>query len=163
MGIEYDLSMNLLAAAMGAAAGGGISAGRRTYRSLRSDTFWRFLRKPTLIVVGELHFEVILGTVAEAIRTVAPDPDLRQSIVEATTTHIGEQETSGLMGRGDFDALTALNLKHLSLNSPSPSIVFDSTVRDPIRKQSDPNWRPRCQFCDERVITKVGMSTGTKD
>lgn len=128
MGLPYDLGVNLAAASIGAALGAGFGSARAAYRRIVADKFWRFLDDPTMFVVGELRFTVILGSIHEALSSEIEPPEQRLRIADILKQHIEQQEISGLVGRGDFEALAMLNLFQATRSHHTPRAVFDSDI-----------------------------------
>jgi len=124
MSAAYEIGVNLTSAAIGAAAGLGwtYSANRFKYRHHRA--FWRFLEKPTVFVVGDLEPGVLLGTLPNALEQVVGQEQDRQRIVDTIMAHLNTQEISGLIGRGDLDAIVNMVAKFASLRLPAETRVL---------------------------------------
>lgn len=133
MNAEYDIAINLTSAAIGAIAGASWTYGANIFRYREHRAFWRFLEKPTVFVVGDLAPSVLLGTLPDVLK----DAPLRQQdprlITEIIMSHLGTQEVSGLIGRGDLDAIVSIVGKFASMRSTSrPLVVHPSQIRDRI-------------------------------
>lgn len=124
LAILEDISINLVAAAMGAVA---LSiwqrvASRRRFRGSRR--FWKpFISSECLCVTGQVGPGILsdhlLDSVDEVKREYVRDalPSLR--------AYIGDQEFSGLMGRGDHDAVVQLQagLARIGMASTIPEFA----------------------------------------
>jgi hypothetical protein len=109
MGVLGDLAVNLAAAGLGAVA---VSVWhslttRRRYRGSRR--FWRpFSSNKCLCVTGNISPLVLAEDLPSAL-----DEAKRASIQEilpSLESYLGDQELSGLMGRGDHDAVVRLQV-----------------------------------------------------
>ncbi len=67
MNAGYDIAINLSSAAVGAVIGVFWAFGKNKFRYRRQRAFWRFLEKPTVLVIGDLAPEVLLGTLANEL------------------------------------------------------------------------------------------------
>lgn len=108
MGLAYDLGINISAAAIGAIAATGGARSIRAARSRRTRRLWRFLREPTLFVVGELDSKTLLNTLDNTLSTLAIASPGRQQLYQAIVEHVRRQEFSKLIGLGDFEALSTI-------------------------------------------------------
>jgi hypothetical protein len=87
-----------------------------------------FFERPTVFVVGELQSTILMNTLYDGLELlVAPDAD-RQALVNGIITHIRSQENSGLIGRGDFDAMINLVMLWASLNRSRPLILHPAEI-----------------------------------
>jgi hypothetical protein len=130
MNLVYDIGINLASAGIGAGAGVGWAYGRNRFRYRHHREFWRFLEKPTILVVGGLEMDVLLGTLPDALEQVVNTQQDREKIFETIMNHLSTQESSGLMGRGDLNAIVSMMAKVASLPlSPKPSVLHASQVR----------------------------------
>lgn len=127
MNVEYDILINLLSTAIGAAASAFFVYGRNVFKYRRQRAFWRFLEKPTIIVVGDLAPEVLLGNLPDALEDMADTPQGRQLITEKVMGFLYTQEISGLIGRGDFDAIVAIMARLSAMRLPSKPLVLNPT------------------------------------
>jgi hypothetical protein len=110
--------------------------GKKKFRYRRQRAFWRFLDKPTVLVIGELVPEVLLGTLDDALKDVVASPQNRQVIIERVMSHLYTQEISGLVGRGDLEAMVRILAKIASMRFwPRPLVVHPSQVHEE-RKQN---------------------------
>ena len=97
----------------------------------RHRAFWSFLERPTIFVVGDLGTSVLLSTLSDALQYVVSEEDHRQLIVDKIINHISSQEISGLIGRGDLDAIVNMVIRFASLRLPAkPLILHPSEVDD---------------------------------
>ena len=131
MNVGYEIGVNLVSAAIGAIIGGSWAylAGRFKYR--RHRAFWRFLKEPTVFVVGDLAPDVLLNTLPDKLKSVVNGPQDWQLIVETIRDHLNTQEVSGLAGRGDLDAIVRMVAKLASMRLPAKTpVLHPSRVRD---------------------------------
>jgi S-layer like family, C-terminal region len=125
---EYDIAINLASAAIGGSLVTGF-AGAQRFRAKRDERFWKFLENDTLFVVGELQSDVLMNTLYDALEARIPTNEDRQNLVDSIIRHVRGQELSGLIGRGDFDAIVNLVVKYASLKMPDkPKIVHPPEV-----------------------------------
>jgi GrpB-like predicted nucleotidyltransferase (UPF0157 family) len=119
-----DVAANLVAAAIGATLVTlwHILVVRRRFRRMRE--FWRpFASGNSLCVTGNLSplvlSETFLGLAEESNRASL------QAVLPSLQDHIGGQEISGLMGRGDHDAVVEVQagLARIGLASTLPELV----------------------------------------
>lgn len=130
---EYDIGINLISAAIGAIAGASWTYGANTFRYREHRAFWRFLEKPTVFAVGDLAPNVLLGTLPDVLKDVPLRQQDPQLITEIIMNHVGTQEVSGLIGRGDLDAIVSIVGKFASMRSTSrPLVVHPSQIHDRI-------------------------------
>ena len=131
MSAAYDLTINLISAAIGAIAGVAWAYGARRLKYRHHRAFWRFLEEPTIFVVGTLEPSVLLGTLADALKETVIDQHVRQLVVDKVVGHVSTQEISGLIGRGDSDAIIKLVAKFASLGLPSePNVLHPTQVHE---------------------------------
>lgn len=119
MGFLGDVSTNLLAAMIGAVALAVWQMVRRWRRFRGPRKFWApFLTAECICVTGNMSPQILSETLhsnnEEAVRTAALLPVLQE--------HIREQELSGIMGRGDHDAVVQVQagLARFGLESTVP-------------------------------------------
>lgn len=124
MSAAYEIGINLTSAAIGAIAGVGWTYGRNKFKYRQHRAFWRFLEEPTIFVVGDLEPDVLLGTLPDALKQVVSREQDRQLIVDAIKRHLNTQEISGLIGRGDLDAIVNVVSKFASLRLPAQTLVL---------------------------------------
>lgn len=131
MNVAYEIGINLVSAAIGASIGVFWTFGKSALRYRRQRAFWRFLEKPTVLVVGDLAPEVLLETLADSLVDMADTQRDRQSIIERVLTHLHKHEISGLVGRGDLDAMARI-LDRVGSTRPllRPLVVHPSHVRE---------------------------------
>jgi hypothetical protein len=129
MNAGYDIIINLISAAIGAVAGAFWAFGRNKFRYRRQRAFWRFLEEPTVLVIGDLAPEILLGTLADALEDVVDTHQGRQMIIDRVMNHLYTQEISGLIGRGDLDAMVKILARIASMRfSSSPMVLHPSQV-----------------------------------
>ena len=78
MNAAYEIGINLISAAIGAGIGLFWTFGKNTLKYRRQRAFWRFLEKPTILVVGDLTPEVLLETLADSLEDMADTQQGRQ-------------------------------------------------------------------------------------
>jgi hypothetical protein len=133
MNAEYDIAVNLVSAAIGASVGASWTYGVNIFRYRQHRAFWRFLEKPTVFVVGDLAPSVLLGTLPDVLKDVTIGQQDPRLITERIMSHLNTQEISGLIGRGDLDAIVSLVWKFASMRFTSrPVVLHPSQVRDRI-------------------------------
>lgn len=131
MNAGYDIVINLISAAIGAAIGVFWAFGKNKFRYRRQRTFWRFLQEPTVLVIGDLAPEVLLGTLANALEDMTETQQGRQMIIDRVMGHLHTQEISGLIGRGDLDAMVKILARIASMRFWSrPLVLHPSQVHD---------------------------------
>jgi hypothetical protein len=131
MHVGYDIFVDLLSAAIGATASALMAYCRKTFKYRRRRAFWRFLDKPTVIVVGDLAPEVLLGNLPGALKDVADTQQGRILITEKIINFLHEQEISGIIGRGDLGAIAAIMARLVTMRIPTrPLVLHPSQVRD---------------------------------
>ncbi|HTU07689.1 MAG TPA: hypothetical protein VMG13_19200 [Trebonia sp.] len=129
MTAAYAVMINLISAGIGAAVGTFWAFGKNKLRYRRQRAFWRFLEKPTLLVIGDLIPEVLLGTLDDALMEVVNSQQDRQLIIDKVVNHLYTQEISGLIGRGDLDAMVRILARIASLRFwSSPEVLHPSQV-----------------------------------
>jgi hypothetical protein len=116
--IPYEVAVNLGSATAGAALATAAVKVRRAVRYRSGRTFWEFLERPTVIVVGEMQSGVLLNTLDSALISSIPAESDRRPLVETITKHVGRQELSGLIGRGDYDSLVDMLIQFKALGLP---------------------------------------------
>lgn len=129
MEIAYDLGVNAAAAVLGAAGVATWSAVRRRRTHRHQRAFWRFLDEPTTFVVGALDSEVLLNTLDVRLSSLIESDSARREVVATIVDHIRTQELSGLIGRGDFEALIRIIVGLALMEKPvSPVILAPEEV-----------------------------------
>lgn len=124
-----DITINLVSAGLAGGATAAWFAGRRTWRHRNSRAFWKFLEEPTLFVVGELPSDVLLNTLEPMLEKRVGSVTDPRALVKAIVSHVQDQEISGLIGRGDFDAIATMVARFAALNlPPEPRIVAPNDV-----------------------------------
>jgi hypothetical protein len=124
MNAGYEIIINLISAAIGAAAGVFWTFSKEKFKYRRQRAFWRFLEKPTILVVGDLAPEVLLGTLADALEDMTETRQGRQMIIDRVMSHLYTQEISGLIGRGDLDAMVKILSRIASMRFWSRPLVL---------------------------------------
>jgi hypothetical protein len=131
MNAGFAIVINLVSAGIGAAAGAFWAFGKNKLRYRRQRAFWRFLEKPTVLVIGDLAPEVLLGTLDDALNDVVNSQQNRQVIIDRVMNHLQRQEISGLIGRGDLDAMVRILARIASMPFwSSPAVLHPSQVHD---------------------------------
>lgn len=97
MNAGYDIAINLISAALGAAIGVFWTFGKSKFKYRRQRAFWRFLEQPTVLVIGDLVPEILLDTLADTLQDIAETQQRRQMIIDRVMTHLYSQEISGLI------------------------------------------------------------------
>jgi hypothetical protein len=124
LAILGDIAINLAAAALGAVA---LSIWQRVASQRRfrgSRRFWKpFISSECLCVTGQVGPSILSDHLLEAV-----DEDRREYMRDALPSlrdYIGDQELSGLMGRGDHDAVVQLQagLARIGLASTIPEFA----------------------------------------
>jgi hypothetical protein len=108
MNVAYEIGINLISAAIGTGIGLFLTFGKNTLKYRHQRAFWRFLEKQTVLVVGDLTPEVLLETLPDSLEDMADTQQGRQRFVERVLKHLYTQEISGLIGRGDLDAMVRI-------------------------------------------------------
>jgi len=119
MGFAYDLGVNAGAAVLGAGAATGALKPRRRVRDRFDRSFWAFLEKPTIFVAGDLTSSVLLHDLAAMLKSRSPSEDGQEELLAAVVQRVDQQEISGLIGRGDFEAITRLVTRFASVRLPT--------------------------------------------
>jgi len=131
MSALYDVGINLSSAAIGAFAGVAWTHSARRIKYRRHRAFWSFLEKPTSFVVGDLETSVLLGNLSEELENLVQQDEERQDLVETIFNYLNSQETSGLVGRGDLEAVVRVMAKLAELRiSAKPHILQPAQVRE---------------------------------
>jgi hypothetical protein len=131
MTAAYGIIINLASAAIGGAIGAFWAFGKSKFRYRRQRAFWRFLEEPTVLVIGDLAPETLLGTLADALDDMARTQQDRQMIIDRVMNHLYTQEISGLIGRGDLDAMVKILTRIASMRFwSSPVVLHPSQVYD---------------------------------
>ena len=131
MGPGYDIATNLVAAAIGALSTTGAGRFKHWYRYRFHEAFWSFLGEPTIFVVGELESNVLMNTLHEALENLVDQRIDRRVLTEEIVKHVEDQEISGLIGRGDVDAIINMVVRFATLRVPSkPVILAPSAITD---------------------------------
>jgi hypothetical protein len=129
MTAAYDIIINLVSAAIGGVIGAFWAFGKSKFRYRRQRAFWRFLEEPTVLVIGDLAPEILLGTLADALDDMADTQHDRQIIIDRVMNHLHTQEISGLIGRGDLDAMVRILTRIASMRFwSSPAVLHPSQV-----------------------------------
>lgn len=131
MNVGYEIGINLASAGIGAVLGGSGTylADRFRYRHHRA--FWRFLKGPTVFVVGDLAPDILLNTLPDTLKSAVTGQQDWRLIVETIQSHLNTQEVSGLIGRGDLDAIVRMVAKFASMRLPAKTLVLHpSQVRE---------------------------------
>jgi hypothetical protein len=137
MGLAYDLGVNAGAAILGAGATAGSIRLRRTIRDRVDRSFWRFLERPTIFVAGDLTSSVLLNDLAEMLKSRSPGEEGQRELLTAVVERVDDQEISGLIGRGDFEAITKLVTRFATVRLPTDlPILRPSEVTPAQRKQN---------------------------
>jgi hypothetical protein len=131
MTAAYDIIINLVSAAIGGVVGAFWAFGKSKFRYRRQRAFWRFLEEPTVLVIGDLAPETLLGTLADALDDMAGTRQDRQMIIDRVMNHLYTQEISGLIGRGDLDAMVKILTRIASMRFwSSPAVLHPAQVHD---------------------------------
>jgi hypothetical protein len=131
VGVEYDVVVNVASAGIGALVGAGVGRLRHSYRYRFHQAFWSFLQQPTVFVVGELESGVLMNTLHEALERLVDQPIDRRMLTREIVKHVEDQEISGLIGRGDVDAIINMVVRFASLRVPGkPTILPSSKISD---------------------------------
>jgi hypothetical protein len=131
MNAGYEIGINLASAGIGAVIGGSSTYVSDKFKYRRHRAFWRFLKEPTIFVIGDLPADVLLKTLWVKLKPVIKGEQDWQLIEETIQAHLNEQEVSGLIGRGDLDAVVRMLAKFASLRLPGGTLVLHpAQVRD---------------------------------
>lgn len=129
MATAYAIITNLISVPIAAAIGAFWTFGRSRFRYRRQRAFWRFLEEPTVLVIGDLAPEILLGTLADALDDMPGMQQDRQMIIDRVKNHLYRQEISGLIGRGDLDAMVKILTRIASMRLwSSPVVLHPSQV-----------------------------------
>lgn len=124
MSAVYDVGINLASAAIGVFAGIAWTHGVKKVKYRRHRAFWRFLERPTAFVVGDLETKVLLGTLSQELEQLIGQEEDRLALVERITSYINSQEASGLVGRGDLEAIVRMAAKFAELRLPAKLLIL---------------------------------------
>ena len=124
MNAAYSIIINLVSAGIGATVAAFWAFGKNRLRYRRQRAFWRFLEKPTVLVIGDLVPEVLLGTLDDALKDVVNSQQNRQLIIDRVMSHLYTVEISGLIGRGDLDAMVRILRRIASMRFWSSPVVL---------------------------------------
>ena len=130
MAAPYDLAVNVVAVALGGIGVAGWNRARLWWKYRAKKRFWGFFEQPTVFVVGELESSILMNALyAELESLVSPEAD-RRALVNGIIAHVRDQEDSGLIGRGDFDAMINLVVLWASLKQTRPLIMLPADLGD---------------------------------
>ena len=131
MNAGYAIVVNLISAGIGATAAAFWAFGKNKLKYRRQRAFWRFLEKSTVLVIGDLVPEVLLGTLDDALKDVMNSQQDRQLIIDRVMSHLYTQEISGLIGRGDLDAMVRILARITSMRFwSSPAVLHPPQVSE---------------------------------
>jgi len=124
MDLAYDVGVNAVAAALGATGVAAWSSGRRRRRHRYQREFWKFLDEPTTFVVGSLDSSVLLNTLDARLSPLIPADGTRDEIVATIVAHTRTQELSGLVGRGDLEAVVQIIVGLALMERPVAPLIL---------------------------------------